>query len=307
MTHVNVEKESRSTVVDFPSGVVAAKGDQVQRLNGYFLYEVGAALRPITITHPGATKLQFRTHLFAAEQWLTSMLGQTLIPLRTSVHKGWELVRILRDAKTQYEALTQEQLNETLDFWGGWHISSAASEFQTLLSAELSLADLYIVAKKGAYDVTELAERGLSAFPPLLAIKVPDAVLDAQQAARCIAFELPTAAAFHLHLVLERVMRAYYDHVTGGKPHPDTRGVRAYIDAMKGQGVGDQKVFSALADVARFHRNPVLHPDDKLDSVDDAMALLGTIYSTLLAMLKVLPDPKPQAVEDAKVKAIAAA
>lgn len=144
-------------------------------------------------------------------------------------------------------------------------------------------------------------------FPEALAFKVPASVKDANQAARCIAFDLPTAAAFHMHLVLERAMRAYYDVVTGNKPRPESRNATAYIDSMKNHQVGDKKIFAALADVVRFHRNPVLHPEDTLDTKEEAIALLGSIFSVTMQMLKTIPDPVFELVaQDSETKQIAA-
>lgn len=282
-------------------------GSEVQRIDGNYLYQVGAAVRPLTVTAPGWTNQQFLMLLHTAEPWVRGVISQQTFPLKTCVQKGWDFVGAIMRAKEKLGPLSSEALAQPLNFVEGWWVTSVGSEFQILLSAELSLADMYAVAPKGAYNTTELAERGLSAFPGLLPARVPAAVPDATQAARCIAFELPTAAAFHLHLVLERVMREYYDHVTGGQARPENRKSSAYIDSMKNLKVGDQKIFAALADVARFHRNPVLHPEDKLDSVEDAVALLGTIYSALMAMLKVLPGPQLQVIEDVKVKTASSA
>jgi ribosomal protein S5 len=49
---------------------------------------------------------------------------------------------------------------------------------------------------QGRYELYQLTENGIVIFPSTLAEKVPEAVQDATEAARCIAFELPTAAAF---------------------------------------------------------------------------------------------------------------
>lgn len=305
MTHVNVEKESRSTVVDFPSGVTAPKGDEVQRIDGHYLYQVGAAVRPLTVFPLGTTRLQFNIALHAGEPWIRGVLTQTAFPLRTAVSKGWELVKVVMEAK-QKLAASPDDMGAVLDFVEGWQVSSVATDFQTLLSAELSLADMYAVSQKGAYNTTELAEGGLAIFPPQLSVKVPDAVVDARQAARCIAFELNTAAAFHMHLVLERVMRAYYTMKTGGQPFPDSRNIGAFIDALKNHHVEDKKVTASLSDVKKFHRNPVLHADDRIESSEEALALLGSIYSVMAYMLKELPEPKPTLVQHAETKAVAA-
>lgn len=281
-------------------------GLEVRRIDGYFLYQVGAALRPlITIKDvPGVSNGAWRLAIWEAERWLRSILVQEMVSIKTSRAKGWQLHAQIVQIKEWLDNLNEEQLNAQPGFIALYNLSTSVAEFQTLLGAELSIADMYVVSKKGGYDITELAENGLCVFPATLGTKVPDAITDAAQAARCIAFELPTAAAFHLHLVLERVMRCYYDSVTGNKPRPENRKIASYIDSMKAKKVGDQKIFAALSDIARFHRNPVLHPDEKLDSTEDAVALLGSIYSATLQMLKVIPEPELKLVaQDAQAAA----
>lgn len=67
---------------------------------------------------------------------------------------------------------------------------------------------------------------------------------------------------------------------------------RDYIDAMKNAQFKDQKIFGALAALKDFHRNPVLHPDDRLDSIEDAIALLGVVHTVIAYMLTAIrPAP----------------
>lgn len=275
----------------------------VQRIDSYFFYQVGAALRPLANVPFSITHADLRPLLWEGQRWLMALLQQNLIELRTSSGKGWELASRIAESLAAIDKLEPDKLTETAEFLSVVSLNSDVAAFQTLLSAELSLANVYVVGKKGGFDLRELTENGLSVFPEHLGTKVPEAITDAVQAARCIAFELPTAAAFHMHLVLERVMRSYYDTVTGNKPRPDSRNIRSYIDAMKAHQVGDKRIFAALADIARFHRNPVLHPDDKLESTQDAVGLLGSIFSACVPMLKAIPEPELKLVmQDAETK-----
>lgn len=176
--------------------------------------------------------------------------------------------------------------------WGpAYAVASVARDLETLLSAELQVVDFYAVTAKKGFDTTVLAEDGVRIFPDDLPTKLPEAIPDAQQAARCLAFDLPTAAAFHIHRVNEAVMRRYWDVVTGGKPHPESRGINAYVEAMKKDKAGDRKVWSSLSDIRKFHRNPVLHPEDQLADIEEALALLGVVVSVITFMLKQIPPP----------------
>jgi hypothetical protein len=63
---------------------------------------------------------------------------------------------------------------------------------------------------------------------------------------------------------------------------------------MRAAQVGDRKVFSALAGLKDFHRNPVLHPDDRLDDVEEVLALLGSINTVITYMLKAIQPAPPE-------------
>jgi hypothetical protein len=90
--------------------------------------------------------------------------------------------------------------------------------------------------------------------------------------------------------VHELVLRKYYDVITGGKPRPERRNIGAYIDAMKNHQVADPVVIGALVGLKNFHRNPVLHPDDRLENVEQAIALHGQVVSVVFYMLGKIPE-----------------
>jgi len=70
-------------------------------------------------------------------------------------------------------------------------------------------------------------------FSDSLSLKVPSAIDDLKQAMRCIAFELPTAAGFHLHRANESVLRCYWDSVTGGKARPKNGNMGIYLHELR--------------------------------------------------------------------------
>ena len=260
------------------------------RIDGYWFYQVGAALRQVTnrVYEPGVKRKDIRYALSNAQQWVDNLLSQTLFRFKTSVPKGREVQQLLHGYVEAFNAMTAEEMEQDLQFADAIAIGSAISEFEQLLSAELKFADLYLITKKGAFDTTELAEIGSSIFPSDLLTKVPDAEFDAKQAARCIAFELPTAAGFHLHRLNETVLGVYHDKITGGAKRPRVQTMGKYIELFKKRGVGDPKVIAALDSLRDLHRNPLLHPRERLDTVDEALALHGAIHAVVVHMLKAI-------------------
>jgi hypothetical protein len=172
-----------------------------------------------------------------------------------------------------------------------YQMKTCLATFETNLASEFALLDTYIVAKKGGLDTADLILNGAVFFSADLQTKAPQAIPDVQQATRCLAFELPTAAGFHLHRANESVLHCYYDAVTNGKPRPASRNIGDYIKELDKHNVGDKRVKAALRDIKDLHRNPLIHPDHSLDDVDEAIDLLGAIRAVVGYMLKEIPLP----------------
>jgi hypothetical protein len=112
---------------------------------------------------------------------------------------------------------------------------------------------------------------------------------DLEQATRCIAFELFTAAGFHLHRANEAVLRRYWDAVTNGATRPASRNMRDYLNELNKLKAGDAKVKATLKDLKDLHRNPLIHPEQTLENVDDAIALMNGVHTAVPNMLKQMP------------------
>jgi hypothetical protein len=147
----------------------------------------------------------------------------------------------------------------------------------------------YFVTPKPPYDTAMLLEYGESLLPIELAQKAPEALFDAREAGKCLAYEVATAAGFHILRAAESVVRRYYADITGGAAQPKVRNLMVYVRKMQNAGVGDPKILSSLEQIAKLHRNPLIHPEDVL-TVTEAMALIGIVRSAVSAMLAVLPD-----------------
>lgn len=50
----------------------------------------------------------------------------------------------------------------------------------------------------------------------------------------------------------------------------------------------DPKVLAALDSIRQLHRNPLMHPEESLETVDDAIALHGAVHSVVVHMLKAI-------------------
>jgi hypothetical protein len=170
-------------------------------------------------------------------------------------------------------------------------IKSAFARCQAVLDADLQSISAYIVTKKAGYETAALVENGQIIFPASVEQKVPDAVDDLFQAARCIALESPTAAGFHLHRANEAVLRKYWDSVTNGKKRPKNANMGSFLAELRKSNSGNPATLSQLQALKDFHRNPLMHPDQSLESVEDAIDLMAAIRCSIGYMLKEIDKP----------------
>lgn len=261
----------------------------MQRIDASYLYQLGSSLRELK---------EIRTYFFGEDETATEkrvamgvmqrvatalqqFLFSSVFDIKIAVNPGRKLlteiekvITLCKDRKTE---------DEKLSFFEFSDLNTAFSEFEAVLKAELGGASIYLVSSKNAMDTTALIEAGYLAFPNNLGELVPEALNDAMHAMSCIAFELPTAAAFHLHRVNEAVLKKYWSQLSK-EPVPKNMG--AILAAMDKNGMGREEIRSALRDIVKLHRNPTIHPEQSLEDVEDAINLYGAIRSVVGFILK---------------------
>jgi hypothetical protein len=160
-------------------------------------------------------------------------------------------------------------------------------EFEIALKSALTTSPAYIITPKGAYDVNILTKNPSLIFHHDLLKLAPEVEYDVEQAAKCLAFEVPTAAGFHLHRINEAVIHRYWDARTHGKDRPEKTSVGSYLNSMKSNqhiGFFEDTILSILSQINNLHRNPVLHPEISL-SPRQAIDLFGIINSSVSSMI----------------------
>lgn len=188
--------------------------------------------------------------------------------------------------------IDDKDYDREIDQWRSWKIKNNFEQYKIALLAELGALDSYFVTQKGGYDNVSLLAFGENLFPADLTAKVPEALFDAREAGRCLAYENNTAAGFHLFRLLESVLRRYYSHLTDGKSSPKIRNISVYVNALKQTKKGDDKVFFILKNISDLYRNPLIHPDTVLNS-EEAIAIFGIVRTAVTQMLLEIPQ-QPQ-------------
>lgn len=261
----------------------------MQRIDAGYLYELGdtvRCLRPFRYRDEIPT-FEIWGPLHKARQKANEFLTQSVYSqsLRAAHQPALQFQATIDVLLTRIAA---EQLNtiKAADFRP---VSDAFDRFEPVLASELSTTATFLVQPKGAYDVTILVEAGERMFPFSLAMKVPEAIFDAQQGSKALAFELWTAAAFHFHRANESVLRRYFDQQGGKDERPKTVTMGTMLAKLKVLGKGHSNIIVALENIKEFHRNPIIHPGSNIENADSCLDLVAAIRAAMGYMLEVLP------------------
>lgn len=268
-----------------------AQGHKMQRTDGQYLYGLGHQIHTLATIKNGASFGEILGTLWNAQQALGQFMDVSIYKLRYCRANGEILLSWVKHLTDK--AFASDLANDRIADAELANLKLALTNFETNLASEFAMMDTYLVAKKGGYDTSDLIENGRALFQASLPIKVPGSVADIEQATRCIAFEVPTAAGFHLHRANETVLVAYFEAIRGDVDHPKegSRAMGGYLRVMEDNSLGDKRIRAALKDIKDLHRNPLIHPDHSLGSVEEAIDLLGAIRAAIGYMLPAIPEP----------------
>jgi hypothetical protein len=185
-----------------------------------------------------------------------------------------------------------ERIKDPEPVLGPWYITEvreAAKEFETVLRNECMVMDTYFISKKGAYSTKDLVENAHFQIPePSRSALSEQSRFDFDQAGKCMAFDVPTAAAFHLLRGTEAIIRQYYELIVPGskKSSNKMRNWGAYIRLMKNHE-GDAAVLSLLDHMRDVYRNPVTHPEENY-SDERVQVLFGLCVSAVVLLVQAI-------------------
>jgi hypothetical protein len=259
------------------------------RVSLSYIFELASSVEPLgTLPDADTPWGDVWLGFYSAQGAIEALYSQTFYTpyLRSSANLAGQLSELIK-AQT-----TNQDQSRTIGRFELWMVRSQYEKFKVALHAELGVMHSYFVTQKGGFDTISLLYFGENLFPQELASKVPEAIFDAREAGKCLAFELPTACGFHIFRATESVLRKYYVQLTGSKAVPRVRNIGVYLAAMKDQKVGDEKVTFALKQMADLYRNPLIHPDTVLTQ-EEAIGIFGLARSAIAGMLAVLPIIPP--------------
>jgi len=256
------------------------KEGEMLRVNDWWFYNLGRNVHALVEIKEGATVGDVFWRLYGADNWLAAFLdGNEIFPFKVSL----QAARALRSHVQTFLGPNPEW-GRAINAYEASEFERLTSQFETIASAEVSQFSTYSVVKKLAYDTRTLLEEGESILPTDIRLKLPpESIEDIREAAKCMAFEVNTASGFHTIRATEAVIRMYYQEVVGSAPKIKDRNWGAYIKVLRAKGA-DPRVIGFLDHIRESYRNPISHPDQRLDA-QEAQVLLGVCVSAIIQMV----------------------
>lgn len=255
------------------------------RISIPWMVDVFQALDMLDILQPQQNVGQALGTLYTAKSKVEDAFTKSIYQpfLKTSYEHADKLVSAINAVMEPFDH------DKIIDDFEVWRIKDARDQSRIVFRADISQLPAYLVSKKENYDVDSLIDNGVGLFPSNLLHKSPEAMLDAMEAGKCLAFERYTACGFHTFRVVESVVRRYWDHASGGKERPIPESLGNISGQMEINGFGEKKVYESLKQLSKLHRNPLAHPDVILGK-DEAIGTIGMAWSVVVHMITALPD-----------------
>lgn len=267
-----------------PTWIAVPVGENdMKQFNQFAWVNFGQVMAPLLDLEPKPDDVDKRLIFMQARRYLHGLLFDEIVPLDTCK----QAAKRLRDeiaAHVEYLEKTPEEDRDVLRVMlTESRIKSLTSEFLSILNAELDKLSVYHVVKKRIYDTNDLILRGHKLFSESVCDRLPaTAKTDVDASGKCLAFELPTAAAFHILRASESVMGLYYQTLTKGRTFKDDKIARnwgSYIKALSDNGA-EKKITEFLDHIRAAYRNPITHPEDVV-TLDESLDLFNAEISSI--------------------------
>lgn len=161
------------------------------------------------------------------------------------------------------------------------------SEVRPTLEAEMKGFSVFLITPK-RIDVNKLLDDIPSLFPPTIYSAMPKiAQYDFSEAGRCIAFERPTAAAFHILRGTEAVLRNFYcTLIKQRRVNPLLWGPVVSDLRKRNKTKGYVTLYNNLDNIRVSFRNPTQHPEALYD-IHEAQDLWSLCMDVVNRMIKI--------------------
>lgn len=196
-------------------------------------------------------------------------------------------IRAAKDLRKLLDELKATPSDSKLDAAQARKLNSTVKALRQTLEAELMGVNAYVVSPK-RIEVERLVGEPASLFAPAVFSELSEiAQYDIIEAAKCIAFERPTAAAFHLMRATEETLRNYYCHfVKRDRLDPMLWGPVVLALKNHRKAKTHDALNRNLDNIRISFRNPTQHPE-KVYDIHEVQDLWGLCVDAINRMHKI--------------------
>lgn len=281
----------------------------MQRVNEYRFYELGKRIAAISAVEYATPYADVMWALWEARDALTQLHADP-VGMRVSLPVVARLIGAITKIVPEdvREAAKKSQVLEGQPpvqiGYAYYELQDALKSFEPVLSAECNALDTYVVSQKRAYSTSHLVDRCEEMLPQeTVVLLTPGMVDDLRAAGRCLAFDTPTAAGFHILRAVEAMMAVYYKHITGNELPKQNRNWGLYLQKLEKAPKADDKILGALKHIKDNYRNPITHPEDTLTE-GEAVMLFALCLSAIEMMAEPLRSTSPALSQLEELKAL---
>lgn len=254
------------------------RGVLLQRINTAYFYRLASKLLPLSMVEQGKAIADVYPALYGAEEELRFFLSNDLLPPTSSLQSGNHLHTVVFALGNDIGRDSPE-----ITWTEAANLRESLARFDVALQADFGIRDTFIVSPKRVYSTTLLINYGESLVSGSALKLVPQITVDMHDAGRCVAFELPTAAAFHLFRAVEAVVHAYGVFVRGKSFSEKEKkgGIGSYSNCLKERALGvDLRITGAIDQLSSLYRNPTMHPERHVSN-DEVIGVLNLSVSVI--------------------------
>ena len=230
----------------------------MKRTNLNIFFNLGKSLADLDKIDNETEELDTVMPLSTSRMWLHSFLEQTKeMPLPETKSAAQRLFSCVDGICRNWQEIREKKLLQAKLP----EVSTALQSFETHFEEEHKRIAVFTVIPKGIYDMSALMDTPEQKFPEKIRAALPQQMLhDLKQAALCLAFEIPTACAFHVCRGTEAVMLAYYELLA---KHPWTlkkKDWKIYIEQLVKENA-PTRITNRLDEIRALDRNTYIHPE----------------------------------------------
>lgn len=252
------------------------------RMNAWPLFNLGQIIGMLSArANPGVTLSELGPTVFMAKTEIEAVFGLGNVSFPLSAKAARDLKEKLDNLLSGERWKEGPQSAITDDELGA--LKGDIDHLQSILRAEAPETPIYQVPQRRAWNVRTLIDHAeFSLSDRARKCLTLEEVKDIREAGQCLAFDVSTAAAFHMYRVLESVVLKYMP-ILGIQVQNQDRNLGSYIRFLENAQV-DQRITVLLRHIKDEYRNPAIHPGLFI-SFDDASNQFALIQSAIRMMI----------------------